>query len=179
MARLAGATEIALLKCTSAYPASAAEMNLRTIPHLAAAFGVPAGLSDHTLGIAVPVASVALGACVIEKHLTLSRGTPGPDSEFSLEPHEFKAMVEGVRTAEQALGTIHYGLSTKDVASRLFRRSLYVIQDIKAGDRLTELNVRSIRPGNGLAPRFSNIVLGRHATINLPKGTPLEWAHLR
>ena len=88
-------------------------------------------------------------------------------------------MVEGVRTAEQALGTIHYGLSTKDVASRLFRRSLYVIQDIKAGDRLTELNVRSIRPGNGLAPRFSNIVLGRHATINLPKGTPLEWAHLR
>src|SRR5260370_1007773 len=125
-ARGAGATEIALLKCTSAYPAPPEEINLRTIAHLADAFGVPVGLSDHTLGIAVPVAAVALRASIVEKHLTLSRAMPGPDSAFSLEPDEFKAMVEAIRTAEKALGHIHYGLGHKEEASRAFRRSLFV-----------------------------------------------------
>ena len=154
---------LALLKCTSAYPAPPEEMNLRTIPHLAEAFGVPAGLSDHTLGIAVPVAAVALGACIIEKHFTLSRAEPGPDSAFSLEPHEFRAMVEGVRTAEKALGTVHYGLCGRDEASRVFRRSLFVVKDIKAGEPFTEENVRSIRPGHGLPPKFLGEILGRRA----------------
>jgi pseudaminic acid synthase len=174
-ARGAGAASLALLKCTSAYPAPPEEMNLRTIPHLAAAFGVPAGLSDHTLGIAVPVAAVALGACIIEKHFTLSRAEPGPDSAFSLEPHEFKAMVEGVRTAERALGTIHYGLSGKDEASRVFRRSLFVVKDVKAGEPFTEDNVRSIRPGHGLPPKFLGEILGRSAAVDLARGTPLHW----
>jgi len=177
-ARQSGAVEIALLKCTSSYPAAPEEMNLRTIPHLAKAFQVPVGLSDHTMGVAVPIASVAVGACIIEKHFTLSRSEPGPDSDFSLEPHEFKAMVDGVRMAEKALGQVHYGLSTKDVASRVFRRSLYVIQDINAGETLTEANVRSIRPGHGLAPKFFKEVLGRRAAVDLPRGTPLEWIHI-
>ena len=131
-AREAGATQIALLKCTSAYPAPAEEMNLRTIPEMARRFGVPVGLSDHTMGIAAPVAAVALGACIIEKHLTLSRATPGPDSAFSLEPHEFKAMVEAVRTAEKALGEAHFGVSEKEEASKVFRRSLFVVENVKA-----------------------------------------------
>lgn len=175
VARRAGAGGLALLKCTSAYPAPPEEMNLRTIPHLAAAFGVPAGLSDHTLGIAVPVAAVALGACVIEKHFTLSRAEPGPDCAFSLEPHEFRAMVEGVRTAERALGTIHYGLCGKDESSRVFRRSLYVVKDVRSGEPFTEENVRSIRPGHGLPPKYLPDVLGRHASRDLAKGTPLSW----
>ncbi len=166
---------LALLKCTSAYPAPPAEMNLRTIPHLAEAFGVPAGLSDHTLGIAVPVAAVAMGACIIEKHFTLSRAEPGPDCAFSLEPHEFRAMVEGVRTAEKALGTVHYGLSGRDEASRVFRRSLFVVKDIRSGEPLTKENVRSIRPGHGLPPKYLPSVLGRRATQDLAKGTPLTW----
>jgi N-acetylneuraminate synthase len=148
---------------------------LRTIPHLAEAFGVPAGLSDHTMGIAVPVAAVALGACIIEKHFTLSRAEPGPDSVFSLEPHEFRAMVEGVRTAERALGAIHYGLCGHDEASRVFRRSLFVVQDIPAGEAFTEENVRSIRPGHGLPPKFLGAVLGRRAAGDLARGTPLHW----
>jgi N-acetylneuraminate synthase len=174
-ARRAGAGGLALLKCTSAYPAPPEEMNLRTIPHLAEAFGVPAGLSDHTLGIAVPVAAVALGACIIEKHFTLSRAEPGPDSAFSLEPHEFRAMVEGVRTAERALGTIHYGLCGRDEASRVFRRSLFAVRDVKAGEPFTTENVRSIRPGHGLPPKDLPRVLGRCASRNLTAGTPLTW----
>jgi N-acetylneuraminate synthase len=174
-ARRAGAAGIALLKCTSAYPAPPEEMNLRTIPHLAEAFDVPAGLSDHTLGIAVPVAAVALGACIIEKHFTLSRAEPGPDSAFSLEPHEFRAMVEGVRAAERALGTVHYGLCGKDEASRVFRRSLFVVEDIEAGEPFTAENVRSIRPGYGLPPKFLGEILGRRAAQDLARGTPLRW----
>ncbi|RLE08392.1 pseudaminic acid synthase, partial [Candidatus Aerophobetes bacterium] len=144
-AQRAGATQIALLKCTSAYPAPPEEMNLRTIPHLAEAFGVPVGLSDHTLGIAVPVAAVALGACIVEKHFTLSRDVPGPDSAFSLEPHEFKAMVEAIRTAEKALGEVRYEVEEQEAKSRVFRRSLFVVKDMKAGEVFTEENVRSIR----------------------------------
>jgi pseudaminic acid synthase len=174
-ARRAGATQIALLKCTSAYPAPPEEMNLRTIPHLAEAFGVPVGLSDHTLGIAVPVAAVALGACIVEKHFTLSRDIPGPDSAFSLEPHEFKAMVEAIRTVEKALGKVHYGITEQEAKSRVFRRSLFVVKDMKAGEMFTEENVRSIRPGYGLHPRHLKDVLGRRAARDIKRGTPLSW----
>jgi pseudaminic acid synthase len=174
-AREAGATQIALLKCTSAYPAPPEEMNLRTIPEMAKRFGVPAGLSDHTIGIAVPVAAVALGACIIEKHLTLSRSTPGPDRAFSLEPHEFKVMVDAVRTAEKALGTVNFGVSGKEEASKAFRRSLFVVKDVKRGGTFTAENVRSIRPGHGLHPRHLNEVLGKRATRDAERGTPLSW----
>jgi pseudaminic acid synthase len=174
-ARQAGATEIALLKCTSAYPATAEEMNLRTIPELARRFDVPAGLSDHTMGIEVPVAAVALGACIIEKHLTLSRSEPGPDSAFSLEPHEFKAMVDAVRVTEKALGKVYFGCSAKEASSRVFRRSLFVVQDVKQGDLFTAENVRSIRPGQGLHTRHLAEVLGRHAACDIERGTPLSW----
>jgi N-acetylneuraminate synthase len=174
-ARSSGATQIALLKCTSAYPAPAEEMNLRTIPEMERRFGVPVGLSDHTMGIAAPVAAVALGACILEKHLTLSRATPGPDSGFSLEPEEFKAMVEAVRTAEKALGEVHFGLSGKEEASRVFRRSLFVVQDMKKGEVFTPVNVRSIRPGFGLHTRHLEEVLGKRAVRDVDRGTPLSW----
>ena len=174
-ARKAGATQIALLKCTSAYPAPAEDANLRTIPELARHFNLPVGLSDHTMGIAVPVAAVALGASVIEKHLTLSRSGPGPDSAFSLEPHEFKAMVEAVRTAEKAMGEVHFGLSGSETNSRIFRRSLFVVQDIKRGEVFSAANVRSIRPGYGLHPRHLREVLGRTAACDIARGTPLIW----
>jgi N-acetylneuraminate synthase len=171
----AGATQIALLKCTSAYPAPPEEMNLRTIPHLAEAFHVAAGLSDHTLGIAVPVAAVALGACIIEKHFTLSRSIPGPDSAFSLESQEFKAMVEAVRTVEKSLGEIHYGVSEREARSRSFRRSLFVVKDVRAGEMFTEKNVRSVRPGHGLPPKHLQEILGRRAAQDIASGTPLKW----
>jgi N-acetylneuraminate synthase len=174
-ARRAGATQIALLKCTSAYPAPAEEMNLRTIPELARRFDVPVGLSDHTMGIAVPVAAVSLGACIIEKHLTLSRAAGGPDSAFSLEPEEFKAMVEGVRTAEKALGSVHFGVSERESRSRVFRRSLFVVRDLKKGEPFTSENVRSIRPGDGLHTRHLAEVLGKTAALDIVRGTPLSW----
>jgi pseudaminic acid synthase len=174
-ARVAGATQIALLKCTSAYPASPDDMNLRTIPELARKFDVPVGLSDHTMGIAVPVAAVALGACIIEKHLTLSRALPGPDSAFSLEPREFKAMVDAVRITERALGTVHFGATPLEVNSRVFRRSLFVVQDLKQGQPFSDHNVHSIRPGHGLHTRHLREVLGKHATRDIEKGTPLSW----
>ena len=173
--REASGIQLALLKCTSAYPAPPEEMNLRTIPHLVQAFRVPVGLSDHTLGIAVPVAAVALGACIIEKHFTLSRSELGPDSAFSLEPHEFEAMVGAVRTAEKALGGVNYDLTEKEKASRVFRRSLFVVQDMKAGDLFTDQNVRSIRPGHGLPPKGFSDVAGRQAVRDIQRGTPLTW----
>ena len=174
-ARDAGVTQIALLKCTSAYPAPPEEMNLRTISHLGQAFNVVSGLSDHTLGYAVPVAAVALGAQIIEKHFTLSRQTAGPDSAFSLEPHEFKAMVEAVRIAEQACGAVSYRLTEKELASQVFRRSLFVVKDIRQGEAFTANNVRSIRPGQGLHTRYLPQVLGRVAALDLVAGTPLSW----
>jgi len=174
-ARQAGATQIALLKCTSAYPALPEEMNLRTIPELSQRFAVPAGLSDHTMGTAVPVAAVALGACIIEKHLTLSRSQPGPDSAFSLEPHEFKEMVDAVRIAEKALGEVTFGVGAKEASSRVFRRSLFVVRDVERGELLTAENVRSIRPGHGLHTRHLPEVLGRHAACDIQRGTPLRW----
>lgn len=171
----AGATQIALLKCTSAYPAPPEEMNLKTIPAMADRFQVPVGLSDHTMGVAAPVAAVSLGANILEKHLTLSRSTPGPDSAFSLEPHEFKAMVDSVRVAEKALGEVHFGLSDKEQASRVFRRSLFVVQDIKQGEPFSAANVRSIRPGYGLHTRHFDEVLGKRAARDIERGTPLSW----
>jgi len=174
-AKGAGASQIALLKCNSAYPAPPEEMNLRTIPHMAEGFGVPVGLSDHTLGIEVPIAAVAVGACIIEKHFTLSRDIPSPDRAFSIEPHELKALVNAVRTAEKALGRVYYGVSEKETQSRVFRRSLFVVKDMKAGETFTEENVRSIRPGYGLPPKFLKEVLGRKSTRDIKCGTPLSW----
>jgi pseudaminic acid synthase len=176
--REAGCEQLALLKCTSAYPTPPEETNLRTIPHLAEAFDVPVGLSDHTLGIAVPVAAVALGACIIEKHFTLSRDVPSPDSAFSLEPDEFKAMVDAVRVAEKALGRVNYDITEKEQVSRVFRRSLFVVRDMKAGDIFTEENVRSIRPGHGLHTRYLDEVVGQRATRDIERGTPLTWNHI-
>jgi len=173
--REAGGRELALLKCTSAYPSPPAEANLRTIPHLAEAFGVPAGLSDHTLGVAVPIAAIALGACIVEKHFTLARAAGGPDSAFSLEPGEFRAMVDAMRVAEQALGRVHYGVSPAEAASRAFRRSLFVVKDVRAGEPLTAENVRSIRPADGLHTRHLDEVLARRASRDLARGTPLTW----
>lgn len=177
-ARNAGAEQIALLKCTSAYPALPEEMNLRTISHMSDAFDVPVGLSDHTLGIAVPVAAVALGACIVEKHFTISRDIPGPDSAFSLEPTEFKAMVDAIRVAEKALGKVSYELGDRESKSRVFRRSLFVVKDIKAGEIFTEDNVRSIRPGYGLPPRLLKEVIGRKASQDIKRGTPLTWENI-
>ena len=174
-----GSSGIALLKCTSAYPAPADEMDLRTIPHLADAFGLPVGLSDHTLEIAVPAAAVALGACIVEKHFTLSRSLPGPDSAFSTEPAEFKAMVDAVRTVEKALGEIRYEVTQREAASRVFRRSLFVVKDMKAGDEFTTDNVRSIRPGHGLHTLHIETVLGRKAAKDAARGTPLTWELVR
>ena len=170
-----GNDQLALLKCTSAYPARPEHMNLRTIKHLSRTFKAPAGLSDHTLGIAVPVAAVALGACIVEKHFTLDRSTSGPDSQFSLQPDEFKAMVAAVRTAEQAIGSVYYGVSEQENRSRIFRRSLFVVKDTKAGELFTADNVQSIRPGHGLHTRHLEDILGRCAAVDIERGTPLKW----
>lgn len=173
--RDAGCTQLALLKCSSAYPSPPEVMNLQTIPHLAQAFGVPAGLSDHTLGTTVPVAAVALGACIIEKHFTTSREIPSADRAFSLEPDEFRAMVDAVRMTEKALGRVHYGLNEKEEESRVFRRSLFVVENVAAGEEFTAENVRSIRPGHGLHTRYLDAVIGRRASRNVQRGTPLHW----
>jgi len=174
-ARRAGAKDIGLLKCTSAYPAPLEEMNLRTISHLAETFNLPVGLSDHTMGIAVPVASVALGASIIEKHFTLSRSKGGPDSAFSLEPGEFKAMVQAVRTVEKALGEVRYEIGKEEAKSRVFRRSLYIVEDMKKGDILTKENLRAIRPGLGLPPKYYDMLLGKRLNRDIKRGTAVSW----
>lgn len=171
----AGGNEFALLKCTSAYPAPVEEMNLRTIPHLAETFGVPSGLSDHTVGSAVPLAAVTLGASIVEKHLTLSRRESGPDSDFSMEPHEFKRMVENIREVERAVGEVRYEVTENETKSRVFRRSLFAVKDIQAGEKFTEENIRSIRPGHGLHTRYLKEVLGSRAIKDIKRGTPLSW----
>lgn len=177
-AQRGGAQGLALLHCVSSYPAQPEDANLRTIPHLADAFDVPVGLSDHTLGVAVAVAAVSLGACIIEKHFTLSRSDGGLDSAFSLEPDEMKELVQECRTAWSALGRINYDIEKGEHASTVFRRSLYVIEDIRVGEPFTDTNVRSIRPGYGLAPKFWSDVLGRRARSDLKRGTPLDWSML-
>lgn len=174
-AKEAGTMQIALLKCNSAYPSPPEEMNLQTIPELARRFQTVVGLSDHTLGIAVPVAAVALGACVIEKHLTLSRSDGGPDAAFSLEPHELKALVEAVRFAERSLGHVQFAPTPQEEASRKFRRSLFVVEDMKRGQVFTSKNLRSIRPADGLHTRYLPKVLGHRAASDIAAGTPLSW----
>ncbi|MBI5645308.1 MAG: pseudaminic acid synthase [Ignavibacteriae bacterium] len=171
----AGAEEVALLKCTSAYPAKPDDMHLATIPDLAQRYRVPVGLSDHSTGIAVPVAAVALGARIIEKHLTMHRSDGGPDSAFSLEPDEFRAMVDAVRVAEKAIGHVNYTVQDAEAASRSFRRSLFVVAPVRAGEVFTRENVRSIRPAHGIAPKHLAAILGGRALYDIEAGTPLSW----
>ncbi|AWM32156.1 pseudaminic acid synthase [Hymenobacter nivis] len=173
--RQAGCRELVLLKCTSTYPASPQNTNLRTIPVLAETFGCPIGLSDHTMGVGASVAAVALGACVIEKHFTLSRAEGGVDSAFSLEPHELKLLVDETARAHQALGTVQLCVQPSEEKSRVFKRSIYVAQPIAAGEAFTADNLRIIRPGDGLLPRYWDVVLGRRAVRDLRPGTPLTW----
>jgi pseudaminic acid synthase len=174
-ARGAGASAIALLKCTSAYPAAPRDVNLRAIPHLAAVFQTPVGLSDHTIGAGVPIAAVALGASILEKHLTLSRSMPTAESSFASEPAEFKAMVDGIRMTEQALGTATDGPAPGEASNVMFRRSLFVVADVKQGQVFDRTNLRAIRPGHGLHPRHFTDILGRRAACDVSRGTPLAW----
>ncbi len=174
-AREAGGREIILLHCTSGYPTPASQMHLRTMPDLAKAHGTLVGLSDHTMGTAVAVAAVALGACVIEKHFTLARADGGVDSAFSLEPEELTRLVADCRDAWSALGTVHYEEVEAEAAGRDHRRSLYVVADVNKGEPLTAENIRSIRPGHGMAPKHLYEVLGRPAARDLKRGEPLAW----
>jgi len=173
--REAGNNNIALLKCTSAYPAPIEEANLKTIPDLAERFGVIAGLSDHTMGSSSAIAAVALGAKIIEKHFILDRKSGGPDSSFSMEPDEFADMVKSIREVEKAVGEVKYDLSEKVKNNRIFARSLFVVKDIKAGEIFTIKNIRSIRPGYGLPPKYFDDIIGKKATKNIKRGTPLIW----
>jgi sialic acid synthase SpsE len=174
-ARSAGCKDLILLKCTSAYPASPKDANLNTIPNLRDLFDVQVGLSDHTMGIGVALASVALGATVIEKHFTLDRGEGGVDSAFSMEPAEFKLLVEESKKAWESLGKVCYDRAENEKKSLVFRRSLYIAEDMKAGDSLTEKNLRAIRPGLGLAPKYYDQLLGKRVKIDIKKGTAMSW----
>jgi N-acetylneuraminate synthase len=173
--RCAGTGGLGLFRCNSAYPAEPREMDLRTLPNIRAAWRAPVGLSDHTLDSTAATVAVALGACMIEKHLTLSRTDGGPDAGFSLEPDEFAALVRAVREAEAVLGSVRYGPSPSERSSTAFRRSLFVVEDVEAGELFTAANVRSIRPGTGLAPRELRNVLGKPAASRVERGTPLAW----
>lgn len=173
--RKTGNSQLILLKCVSDYPSLPEDMNLQTIPDIAENFGVPVGLSDHTTGLEVSIAAVALGACVIEKHLTLERADGGPDASFSMEPREFKAMVRGIRLIEKSLGSVRYEPTDRELQNKLFRRSLFVVEDMKAGDSFNENNIRSIRPSFGLHPRFYNILIGKKVSRDVKKGTPVTW----
>lgn len=170
-----GCTDLTLLKCTSSYPASPEGTNLRTIPHMRELFGCAVGLSDHTLGIGASVASVALGVAVIEKHFTLSRAEGGVDAAFSLEPAEMAQLVRECRTAALALGMVSYERAEQEQKSLQFRRSLYVVEDMKAGDVFTEKNLRRIRPGMGLSPKYYDIILGKKANCSITRGTAVQW----
>lgn len=173
-ARKAGAQDITLLKCVSSYPAIPEEMNLRTIPDMKKRFGCPVGLSDHTLGTGVSLASVCLGARIIEKHFTLSRSIKTVDSFFSIEPKELKELVKNVRIAEEALGKVSYGLTKEERKNRIFRRSLFAVKDIRKGEAFTQDNIRSIRPSNGLAPKYLIALIGKKAKKYIKIGTPLR-----
>ena len=173
-AKKAGAKDIILLKCVSSYPAKPEEMNLKTLPDIKKKFNCPIGLSDHTLGIGASIAAVCLGARVIEKHFTLSREFETPDSFFSIEPQELKSLVENIRVAEKSLGKVHYSLTKAQKKSRIFRRSLIAVKNIQKGEAFAEENIRSIRPGYGLHPRYLKDILGRRAVCHIKKGTPLS-----
>lgn len=178
-ARETGCEDIILLKCTSTYPASPENSNLQTIPHMRELFGCEVGLSDHTPGIGASVASIALGSTVIEKHFTLSRAEGGVDAAFSLEPNEIKALVEETKNAWLALGHIKYGPTKAEEKARMRRRSLYIAEDMAAGDVLTKQNLRRIRPGYGLSPKYLDVVIGKKVNRNIKKGTPMAWDLLR
>lgn len=171
----AGSAGIVLLKCNSAYPARHEELNLRTIPAMATTWGCPVGLSDHTTDATSAIAAVALGACVVEKHLTQRRSDGGPDSEFSLEPMEFRRLVDEIRVAERTLGGVAFGPTTTESASLLFRRSLFVVEDVEEGAVFDESNVRAIRPADGLPPKHLAEVIGRRAARAVRRGTPMAW----
>ena len=175
-ARDNGCADLTLLKCTSSYPSSPEGTNLRTIPHMRELFGCDVGLSDHTLGIGVGVASVALGATVIEKHFTLSRADGGVDAAFSLEPDEMAQLVRECRAAALAMGEVRYEMAEQEKKSLQFRRSLYIAEDMRAGDVLTEKNLRRIRPGHGLSPKHYDALLGRQVKCDVKRGTPVSWA---
>jgi pseudaminic acid synthase len=174
-ARKAGAKEIILLRCVSSYPAKPEEMHLKTIPHMKELFGCPVGLSDHSLGIGASICAVALGADVIEKHFTLLRKIKTPDSFFSIEPQELGELVTNIRIAEKALGKVYYEPTEDEKKSRIFRRSLFVVKDIKKGQVFSSENVKSIRPSDGLKPSCINMVLRRKAKVNIKAGMPLSW----
>jgi N-acetylneuraminate synthase len=174
-AREAGCKDLVLLKCTSTYPASPANTDLRTIPHLRELFGCEVGLSDHTLGVGASVAAVALGATMVEKHFTLRRADGGVDSAFSMEPEEMAALVTETERAWQALGQVRYGATDAEKGSLVFRRSLYVAEDMKAGEVLTRKNLRAVRPGRGLPPKYLEQLLGRKVNRAVKKGTPMQW----
>lgn len=174
-AKKSGAKDITLLKCVSSYPARPEQMHLRVIPRFKKIFDCPIGLSDHTLGIGVSIAAVALGARVIEKHFTLSRRLKTPDSFFSIEPQELKELVDNIRITEKALGGVHYELTKEERKSKVFRRSLFAVKDIKKGETFTEENIRSVRPANGLLPKYINDVFGKKAKEDIKIGTPLSW----
>jgi pseudaminic acid synthase len=175
VARKNGSTDITLLKCISSYPAEPEGMNLITIPHMKALFDCPVGFSDHSLGIGASVCAVTLGATVIEKHFVLSREEETPDSFFSIVPAELKTLVENVRVVEKAIGRIWYGTNQQEEKSKMFRRSLFIVEDVKAGDKFTTRNTRCIRPGHGLNPKHLPEILGRTAKTNIKRGTPLGW----
>ena len=170
-----GNREIAILKCTSAYPAPVDEINLKTMVNMKETFNLITGLSDHTMGTTVSIASVAMGAKIVEKHLTLRREDGGADSQFSMEPEEFKEMVDAIRMTERAMGKVTYDLSEKQKNSREHSRSLFIVKDIKEGEVFTNENVKSIRPGFGIATKYINDILGKKATRNIEKGTPVKW----
>lgn len=174
-AREAGCQDLVLLKCTSTYPATPANTNISTIPHMRELFGCQVGLSDHTMGVGVSVASVALGATVIEKHFTLRRADGGVDSTFSMEPEEMKALISESEKAWQSLGHVSYGATEAERPSLQFRRSLYVAEDMEAGETFTDRNLRAIRPGKGLPPKYLGKVLGKTILKSAKKGTPLSW----
>ena len=173
-ARSAGCNDLVLLKCTSTYPSTPDDSNILTIPEMRSRYGCEIGISDHTMGIGVSVAAVALGATVIEKHFTLQRSDGGVDSAFSMEPQEMAQLVIETERAWQSMGKVQHGPTEKEKASLVFRRSLYVVADVKAGERLTSLNVRAIRPGNGIAPKFYDEVIGKTAKRDIARGTPLS-----
>lgn len=173
--RGAGGGELVLLKCTSAYPSPLQEMHLNTIPYMRERFGLDVGLSDHSSGTEAAIAAVALGACVIEKHFCLDSSEPGPDTFFSVDPDGLAELVRGVRSVEAALGEVRFGSTQRQQASLALRRSLFVVEDVKAGERFTGDNVRSIRPGHGMHTRHLQEVLGARATRDIPRGTPLDW----
>lgn len=170
-----GNENVALLKCTSSYPAPVEEINLKTIPNMKETFDVIVGLSDHTMGNAVSVGGVAIGAQIIEKHMTLRRADGGADSKFSMEPEEFKEMVDNIRIIEKAIGNITYDLTQKQINSKEHSRSLFVVKDIKEGELFTKDNIRSIRPGFGLETKYINYIIGKKAKKNILKGTPMQW----